>query len=142
MERKYLPTLAELIDRLSIVQLKAIWIPENKQAYNEERALILHDIDIILQEKFDADGFSIKAREVHAIMALMLCNRVIWESESRARAGGDDQDKFLKFTHSVNGVRNTAKNVLATAADQRIDLKVDAFAEKLVAEFGAWDIFK
>ena len=27
-ERKYLPTLSELIDRLSIVQLKEVFIPE------------------------------------------------------------------------------------------------------------------
>ena len=142
IERKYLPTLAELVDRLSIVQLKAIWIPENKQDYNEERALIEHDIDAILEEKFNVNAWRLTARDVRAIMVLMLCNRVIWESESRARAGGDDQDKLLKFSHSINGVRNTAKNVLATAADQRIDLKIDAFAEKLVSEFGAWDIFK
>ena len=50
-ERKYLPTLAELVDRLSIVQLKAIFIPENAAAYNEERALIEHDIDLLLAGK-------------------------------------------------------------------------------------------
>lgn len=141
-ERKYLPTLSELIDRLSIVQLKAIFIPNNAEAYNAERKLIEHDIDMLLQEKFDSDGFNLRARDVRAIMVVMLANRVIWENESKARAGGDDQDKLLKFTHSINGVRNTAKNLIASGANERIDLKVDAFAEKLVAEFGAWDIFK
>jgi hypothetical protein len=141
-ERKYLPTLAELIDRLSIVQLKAIFIPENAPAYNEERMLIEHDIDAIMEEKFNNSAWRLTAREVRAIMMIMLSNRVIWESESKARAGGDDQDHLLKFTHSVNGVRNTAKNILSTAADQRIDLKVDAFAEKLIAQYGNWDVFK
>lgn len=141
-DRKYLPTFSDLVDRLSIVQLKAIFIPENKAAYDAERELILHDIDVVLQEKFDADGYSVKARDVHAIMAIMLCNRMIWESESKARAGGDDQDRLLKFTHSINGQRNAAKNILSGGANERIDLKVDCFAEKLIAEFGAWDIFK
>lgn len=134
--RKYLPTLSDLIDRLSIVQLKAIFIPENAVAYNEERALIEHDIDLLLTDK------KLTAKDVRAIMVVMLANRVIWENESKARAGGDDQDKLLKFTHSINGVRNTAKNLIASGANERVDLKTDCFAEKLVADFGAWDIFK
>ena len=32
-ERKYLPTLSELIDRLSIVQLKEVFITEHKEEY-------------------------------------------------------------------------------------------------------------
>jgi len=32
MKRKWLPTLGELIDRLSIHQLKEVFIPENKKA--------------------------------------------------------------------------------------------------------------
>ncbi len=35
-ERKYLPTLAELIDRLSISQLKEQFIPEHKEEYAQE----------------------------------------------------------------------------------------------------------
>ena len=45
-DRKYLPTLAELIDRLSIVQLKEIYIPEHAEEYRAERALIEHDVDL------------------------------------------------------------------------------------------------
>jgi len=143
-QRKYLPTLAELIDRLSIVQLKAIYIPENAAAYNAERALIEHDIDMLLSpEAVDArDWTHLTAKDVRAIMVVMLSNNTIWMNESKARAGGEDQDKLLKFTHSINGVRNTAKNMIASSVNERVDLKTDCFAEKLVAEFGAWDIFK
>ena len=34
--RKYLPTLGELIDRLSIIQLKEVKIPEHKEEYAKE----------------------------------------------------------------------------------------------------------
>ena len=34
--RKYLPTLAELIDRLSIAQLKEVFITEHKDEYAKE----------------------------------------------------------------------------------------------------------
>ena len=36
MSRKYLPTLAELVDRLSIVQLKEVFITDHKDEYAKE----------------------------------------------------------------------------------------------------------
>jgi len=44
MERKYLPTLSELIDRLSIAQLKEVFISDHKAEYAQEIADISHDI--------------------------------------------------------------------------------------------------
>ncbi len=139
--RKYLPTLSDLIDRLSIVQLKSIFIPDHKSAYLDERMLIEHDIDMILQEMFDKEGTALNAAAVHAIMVIMLTNRFIWENESRARAGGSEQDKLLKLTHSINGVRNAAKNQLAAIVGGRKDYKVDCFAADLESQFGDWNVF-
>ena len=34
-KRKYLPTLSELIDRLSIAQLKEVFITEHKEEYSK-----------------------------------------------------------------------------------------------------------
>ena len=45
--RKWLPTLGELIDRLSIHQLKEVFIPENKENYGNEMKDMVHDIDLI-----------------------------------------------------------------------------------------------
>jgi hypothetical protein len=136
-ERKYLPTLSDLIDRLTIVQLKMIFIPDRRKEYIEERELILHDIDMIL----NGLGHKLNARAVMAITMIQLTNRCIWESESKARAGGNEQDKLLRFTHSINGVRNTAKNVLAEEAGGRKDYKIDALAADLPEDFGNWRIF-
>lgn len=133
--RLYLPTLADLIDRLTIVTLKSIFIPENKAAYDEEKRLIIHDIDVILSEK------RVTGEMIHAACVVMLANRYIWENESKARAGGDEQDKLLKLTHSINGIRNTAKNVIARETGERIDLKIDCLASDLVKEFGDWRIW-
>ena len=46
--RKYLPTIAELIDRLSIIQLKEVFIPEHKEEYAEEIDDIVHDLDLLM----------------------------------------------------------------------------------------------
>ena len=48
--RKYLPTLSELIDRLSIVQLKEVFITDHKDEYAEEIRAIVHDIQMCLNE--------------------------------------------------------------------------------------------
>ena len=60
-DRKYLPTLSELVDRLSIVQLKEVFISEHKDEYGQEIKDILHDIDILLRDKnikLDASRFN------------------------------------------------------------------------------------
>jgi hypothetical protein len=139
-QRKYLPTLSDLVDRLAIVQLKAINIPEHSAEYVQERSLIEHDIGLILDD-LAKDGKHISASEVHAILVIMLSNHFIWINESKARQGGPEQDKLLKLTHSINGVRNTAKNQLANVAGGRKDYKTDCFAAELVADFGNWNIW-
>lgn len=139
--RKYLPTLSDLVDRMTIVQLKAIFIPEHKEEYVAERALIENDIDVILEE-LRAQGRTIGASEIHAISVIMLTNRFIWENESKARLGGSEQDKLLKLTHSINGVRNAAKNQLANVDGGRRDYKIDTLAADLPDEFGNWKVFQ
>lgn len=131
-QRRFLPTLSDLVDRLSIVQLKAIFIPEHREEYLQERAAIEHDIDLIVQ------GKPVTASDIHAILVIMLANRFIWENESKARQGGPEQDKLLKLTHSINGVRNAAKNKLARLDSGRKDYKLDTLAAELPPEFGHW----
>jgi len=135
-ERKWLPQLSELIDRLSIVQLKMIYIPEYAKEYAEEREMIEHDIDILLGE-----SQKFRAKEVWAVLVIMLANRVIWENESKARLGGPEHDANLKFTHSINGIRNRAKNIISDINGERKDYKVDCLAEDIEEEFGNWSIF-
>jgi hypothetical protein len=138
--RRYLPTLSDLVDRMVIVQLKALFIPERRAEYLAERELIEHDVDLILAEG-DATGERVTAADVHAIIAIALTNHMIWINESRARAGGNEQDKLLKLTHSLNGQRNLAKNKLARMDKGRHDHKADCFAAELVEEFGHLQIF-
>jgi len=136
--RRYLPTFADLVDRLSICQLKEIYIPENKEAYRQEMDEINHDINLIIKEK----SIELSAELIHAAQIVQLANRVIWENESKARQGGTEQDKLLKFTHSINGIRNNAKNSISVLIGERVDLKVDCMAAELPKEMGNWDIFK
>lgn len=128
MERNYVYTTSQLIDRLSIVTLKSIKIPENKGSYEEEAMQIMADLDLILGEG--------KGEFIRAIQINSLSNEIIWANESRARAGGTDQDKMLKFTHSVNGVRTAAMNKISNLLGERKDLKVDCLASETCKQNG------
>lgn len=139
-QRKYLPTLAELIDRMSICILKSVFIPENKPAYDKEVKDIEHDIDLLLNEA--GNKGPLNARAIKAILVVMLSNRYIWENESLCRKGDNQDFSLLKKTHSINGVRNTAKNEIAVVMGERKDLKVDCLAAELLSGAENWDIFK
>lgn len=142
-QRQYLPTFADLIDRLSICMLKSIFIPENREAYKEEIELIKADLDLIMSNKQD---FHISHLEfstmIEATMMIMLSNRFIWENEGKVRNGEDANLHLLKITHSINGIRNQAKNIISVEMGERVDLKVDCLADNLPKEIGNWNYFQ
>jgi len=130
-QRKFLPTLGELIDRLSIHQLKEVFIPENKENYATEMNDIVHDIDLILKEKdVNLDGDIIRA-----IIVLSQMNAHIWYNESQVRKGEKGTDNLM-LTHGLNGIRNTAINKIMEVVGGRKDYKIDCIA----SDFKDWEV--
>lgn len=130
-QRKYLHSLGDLIDRLSIVQLKEVFIPEFKSEYSQEIADIVHDIQLILDEQ----NAEVTAEVIRAIVVVSQMNLHIWHNESNYRRGIKDGNN-LELTHGLNGIRNTAKNVIQESVGGRKDYKVDCLA----ADFKDWEI--
>jgi hypothetical protein len=129
--RKYLPTLSELIDRLSIAQLKEVFISKHKQEYSKEIQDIINDIQLILDIKSE----KIDANTIRAIIVLSQINLHIWHNESNYRNGIKDGNN-LELTHGLNGIRNTAKNKIQEIVGGRKDYKIDCLA----ADFKDWEI--
>ena len=129
-KRKYLPTFAELVDRLSILQLKEIFLKESKQEYQQEIQDILFDLNLILK----INKINLQAETIRAIIILSQYNLHIWHNESNYRKGIKDGNN-LELTHSLNGVRNRAKNMIQEIIGGRKDLKIDCLA----AEHSAWE---
>ena len=132
--RKYLPTISELIDRLSIVQLKEVFIKEHKEEYAQEIKDIVHDLNKLgLEKEYD---YSNLGELIRAVVVLSQMNLHIWHNETKYRAGKGDGN--LGLTHGLNGIRNTAKNKIQdTLGDgDRKDYKIDCIA----AEFKDWDV--
>jgi len=130
MNRKYLPTLAELVDRLSIAQLKEVFITEHKNEYAQEIKDIVHDIDLILED----ENIKLNGKDVRAIMVLSQMNLHIWHNETKYRQGTGNGN--LGLTHGLNGIRNTAKNMIQENVGGRKDYKIDCIA----AEFKDWEV--
>ena len=123
--RKYLPTVSDLIDRLSIIQLKEVFIPEHKEEYAQEIKDIVHDLDEL----------GLNGGMIRAIIVLAQMNLHIWHNETEYRAGEGKGN--LELTHGLNGIRNTAKNKIQDEVGEgRKDYKVDCIA----AEFKDWEV--
>lgn len=134
MERKYLPTFAELIDRLSIHQLKEVFIPKHKDKYQREMRDILYDLNNIIKE----DNLALTAEILKAVVVLAQINEHIWYNESKVRSGESQDLNLLKLTHGLNGIRNRTMNYILEmiGKGERRDWKTDCLA----AEFSDWEI--
>ena len=131
MSRKYLPTLSELIDRLSIVQLKEVFMSDHKVEYAQEISDIIHDIQVHIDE----NNAVVDAEVIRAIVVLSQMNLHIWHNETNYRKGIKDGNN-LELTHGLNGIRNTAKNKIQEVVGGRKDYKIDCLA----ADFKDWEI--
>lgn len=131
-QRRYLQTFSELIDRLSIVQLKEVFITDHKEEYGNEIADIVHDIQLILNQHPDT---KVTAETIRAIIVCAQMNLHIWHNESNYRRGIKDGNN-LELTHGLNGIRNTSKNKIQEVIGGRKDYKVDCLA----ADFKGWEI--
>lgn len=132
-ERKYMPSFAELIDRLNIVQMKSVFAKEGKEKFDQEISDILHDIQLFLDE-----GVIVTADIIRAIIVMTQANLEIWKNEDGVRELNDNRKveaiaKTLLYTHALNSTRCTAKTRVQNLIGGRIDPKINYIG-------GAWDI--
>ena len=129
-QRKYLPTISDLIDRLSIIQLKEVFLPEHKEEYANEIQDIVEDLEELMRWEKPTGEM------IRAIIVLAQMNTHIWYNESNFRAGKGEGN--LELTHGLNGIRNTAKNKIQENLVEggRKDYKIDCLA----AEFKDWEV--
>ena len=106
-ERKYLPTIADLIDSLSIDQIKEIKLG-NKQSYALEMKKISHDIDILISQK----QIKLTARLIRMVIILAQINLFIWNNKDQMQKDPKRYNQLLKLAHQLNGIRNRIKNLL------------------------------
>lgn len=114
-QRQYLPPFAELIDSLTINQIKEVLLPEQKESFAGEMKKISHDIDLIVEER----DIKLSARMIRIIIAIAQMNVHIWYNKDRMQNEPDKYMDLLKLAHQLNGVRNRMKNVLLEESGDR-----------------------
>lgn len=132
--RKFLMPLAELLDRLSIDQIKEVLLSDGKECVAEEMQLIQHDIDLLIAEK----SVLLSARLIRIVIALSQLNLHIWYLKDRMKFEHERYDELLKLAHQLNGVKNRLKNNLlhetgeSSVATNRSNIETDGLT--------GWDI--
>ena len=127
MERKCLPTFADLIDELTINQIKQIYLPDNKESYRTRAQLLLQDIDLLIKEK----QVPLSATFILAITMLAQVNLHIWNNKDKMSTDELHYSELLKLSHQLNGIRNQIRNYLLkdteemSAAIQKSNFNVD-----------------
>jgi len=119
-EREWEPSLAFLIDLLSIINLKSIKL-SHKEEYEQEAREIMNSIN----KRFKTIKIKDYAKFIRAVQISQEANELIWANETKARLGGREQDHLLPLTHSINGLRMRAGNAIINQTGGRKDLNLD-----------------
>jgi hypothetical protein len=114
-ERKFLPAFAELIDRLTVDQIKEILLPEIKISVADEMKKLCHDVDLLIEER----ELKLSSRMIRIIIALSQLNLHIWRLKDQMQEDSTHYDEQLKKAHQLNGIRNQLKNILLQEAKDK-----------------------
>jgi len=114
-KRQLLPTFSELIERITVMQLRESLLTKDREKNSKEIAALEHDIDLIIKEK----SIKLSARLLRQVFLIAQVNVLIWkckeEMENLTFINSDDQkvyNEYLRRAHQLNGIRNRIRNLL------------------------------
>tara|TARA_Y100000816_G_C26098220_1_gene581515 strand:+ start:1589 stop:2020 length:432 start_codon:yes stop_codon:yes gene_type:complete len=113
--RKYKIPFSELVDRLTVDQIKLLKkMDDKKGSLKEEIKDVMYDIDTIINDK----KILLNSDIIRMIIILSQINLHIWNLKDKMSENKDDYDKNLKLAHQLNGIRNQIKNILLQITDE------------------------
>ena len=115
---RFVPGLGDLIDRLSVDQLKEAFHGAMRTSIRAEIGDLEHDID----SWANLHQIKLSGRNVRAIIVLAQINYEIWMCKERMEAEPQQYDQWLRRAHQLNGVRNQMKNLLLQHGQNRARL--------------------
>ncbi len=111
-QRLCLVPFSELLDRLTIAQIKEILVPEHRASFSEEICRLIQDVNLIIEEK----GIKPTARFIRLIIVLAQINLHIWHTKEIMMEDSNRFEECMKLAHQLNGIRNQTKNLLIEEA--------------------------
>ena len=131
--KKYHLPLSELIDRLTILEIKLVLDPISAPSYLDELSRIKNDIEIELEEK----NYSLDLKTIQILITLGQMNLHIWYIKDTMKTQLEDESSYannMKLAHQLNGLRNQLKNSLlgldsnANASSVRTNVDMDGLS--------------
>jgi len=114
-ERYFLPSFAELIDRLTVDQIKEVLLKNRAQEMSKEIQAICQDIDVMINQK----QIVLSSRFIRIVVILAQMNVHIWNNKDKMKLDQEKYDEHLKLAHQLNGLRNQMKNLLLEESGER-----------------------
>jgi hypothetical protein len=109
--RQFLPPVSELIDRLTVTQIKENLLGDESGDYYAEIKKLVNDIDLIISEK----NVPLSGQLIRAVVMLSQINLHIWRNKDLMQENLENESDYLRYlkkAHQMNGVRNLLKNYL------------------------------
>ncbi len=107
--RQFDMTFAELVDKLTIDQIKEVLLPEEQaKNYASEIERLERDIDLIISEK----GNKLSAEFIRMMILLAQANLHVWCIKDKMMDEPDNYMELLKLAQELNGLRNHIKNLI------------------------------
>ena len=116
MDRNITPSISELIDRLSVDQIKEVLISSGKESFGGEIQRIEDELDGIF---LHIGQPTITSWFLRLVIALAQINLHIWKEKERMVIDSSSFEEHLKLSHQLNGLRNQLKNNLFEGADSK-----------------------
>lgn len=104
--RKCVLSFADLIDSLTVQQIKEVFHHEHILEFEKEISDLMHDISIDIKNH----NLCFDANIVRLIIALSQINLFIWAEKEKMKTDKDNYYKHLKLSHQLNGIRNKIRN--------------------------------
>ena len=109
--RKYHLPISELIDRITILEIKLVLDAKNAKDYLEELELIKADV----KSELDLQEVTLNVKTIQTLISLGQMNLHIWYIKDKMKLQIDDPAGYaenMKLAHQLNGLRNQLKNSL------------------------------
>lgn len=108
-QRKYEFTLTDLLDQMTIDQIKEVLLPTPVQAsYSRSLGHLSADVTAL----FEARGVELNARMLRLIVLLAQLNLHVWRCKDRLDEEPENYTATLRYAQDLNGLRNCVRNSL------------------------------
>ena len=115
--RKTKYNLSDLIDRLSIDQIKQIEFEKSTKVYENSINKIMASINIDLNKK----NYKVNDLIINLLIALPQINLYIWFLRKDIAKKRKSNSKAIKLSHQLNAIRNQLKNKLLNELNKNKD---------------------